>query len=93
MQKLITRYLPEDELYKAECFKSHENYFKVDDVLIKEALENYLPNMNRSQLVKTSRNTILLDAYNANPNSMSAAIENFANYKSEKSLRIHQKTT
>ena len=31
MQKLITRYLPEDELYKAECFKSHENYFKVDD--------------------------------------------------------------
>ena len=64
------------------------NYFKVDDVLIKEALENYLPNMNRSQLVKTSRNTILLDAYNANPNSMSAAIENFANYKSEKKLLL-----
>jgi UDP-N-acetylmuramoyl-tripeptide--D-alanyl-D-alanine ligase len=64
------------------------NYFKVEDVLIKEALENYLPNMNRSQLVKTSRNTVLLDAYNANPNSMSVAIENFANYKSEKKLLL-----
>ena len=64
------------------------NYFKVDDNLIKGALENYLPNMNRSQMVKTNRNTILLDAYNANPNSMSAAIENFANYRSEKKLLL-----
>lgn len=62
------------------------NYFKVEDNLIKEALENYLPNMNRSQLVKTSRNTVLLDAYNANPNSMAVAIENFANYRSDKKL-------
>ncbi|MBA2611101.1 MAG: UDP-N-acetylmuramoyl-tripeptide--D-alanyl-D-alanine ligase [Bacteroidetes bacterium] len=64
------------------------NYFKVEDDLIKEALEDFLPNMNRSQLVKTLRNTILLDAYNANPNSMSAAIENFANYRSEKKLLL-----
>ncbi|MDP3556483.1 MAG: UDP-N-acetylmuramoyl-tripeptide--D-alanyl-D-alanine ligase [Bacteroidota bacterium] len=64
------------------------NYFKVEDTLIKEALENYLPNMNRSQLIKTSRNTILLDAYNANPDSMTAAIENFANYNSEKKLLL-----
>jgi UDP-N-acetylmuramoyl-tripeptide--D-alanyl-D-alanine ligase len=61
-------------------------YFKVEDNLIMEALENYLPNMNRSQLVKTSRNTVLLDAYNANPNSMVVAIENFANYRSDKKL-------
>ncbi len=64
------------------------NYFKVEDEDIKTALENYLPNMNRSQLVKTGRNTILLDAYNANPNSMFAAIENFANYKAEKKLLL-----
>ena len=62
------------------------NYFKVEDALIKEALENYLPNMNRSQLLKTSKNTILLDAYNANPDSMKAAIQNFVNYKAEKKL-------
>lgn len=56
------------------------NYFKVEDQHIKEALENYVPDMNRSQLVKTGKNTIILDAYNANPNSMKAAIENFAAY-------------
>jgi UDP-N-acetylmuramoyl-tripeptide--D-alanyl-D-alanine ligase len=53
------------------------HYFKVDDELIKQALEEYVPNMNRSQIVKTARNTIMLDAYNANPNSMTAAIEDF----------------
>ncbi len=62
------------------------HYFKVEDSLIKEALENYVPQMNRSQLVKTEHNTIILDAYNANPNSMKVAIENFANYPSENKL-------
>jgi len=64
------------------------NYFKVDDLQIISALENYLPNMNRSQLLKTTHNTILLDAYNANPDSMHAAIHNFANYKSSKKLLL-----
>ena len=64
------------------------NYFKVDDQQIISALENYLPNMNRSQLLRTEHNTILLDAYNANPNSMYAAIDNFANYKSSNKLLL-----
>lgn len=64
------------------------NYFKVGDDLIKEALENYQPNMNRSQMVKTQRNTIILDAYNANPHSMKAAIENFAKNKTEQKLLL-----
>ncbi|MDX2174470.1 MAG: UDP-N-acetylmuramoyl-tripeptide--D-alanyl-D-alanine ligase [Bacteroidota bacterium] len=64
------------------------HYFKVEDEMIKEALESYVPQMNRSQLVKTDRNTIILDAYNANPNSMRVAIENFANYKSENKLAL-----
>jgi UDP-N-acetylmuramoyl-tripeptide--D-alanyl-D-alanine ligase len=62
------------------------NYFKVSDSEIKEALENYVPDMNRSQLVKTKNNTLILDAYNANPNSMKAAIDNFAKYPAEKKL-------
>jgi UDP-N-acetylmuramoyl-tripeptide--D-alanyl-D-alanine ligase len=53
-------------------------YFQVNEEAINKALESYVPNMNRSQLVKTSNNTLLLDAYNANPNSMQVAIENFA---------------
>lgn len=64
------------------------NYFKVEDSLIKEALEAYVPAMNRSQLIKTDKNTLLLDAYNANPNSMKAAIESFAAYRSENKLLL-----
>jgi len=56
------------------------NYFKVEDQQIREALENYIPSMNRSQILRTDRNTLVLDAYNANPNSMKAAIENFASH-------------
>lgn len=63
-------------------------YFKVEEDLIKAALENYLPNMNRSQLLKTERNTIILDAYNANPNSMKVAVENFAHFNADKKLLL-----
>lgn len=44
---------------------------------MKEALEAYVPSNNRSQIIKTSHNQVVLDAYNANPASMSVAIENF----------------
>ena len=42
-----------------------------------KALKNYVPENNRSQVLQTSTNEILLDAYNANPTSMQAALENF----------------
>ncbi len=53
-------------------------YFEVPKQHIIDALANYHPNMNRSQLVKTKSNTVILDAYNANPNSTRVAIDNFA---------------
>jgi UDP-N-acetylmuramoyl-tripeptide--D-alanyl-D-alanine ligase len=52
-------------------------HFKVKDTLIKTALEAYVPGNSRSQLIETGSNRIILDAYNANPSSMRAAIENF----------------
>lgn len=52
-------------------------YFGVQDMQIKEALENYIPENNRSQLIDKGTNQIILDAYNANPSSMAVAIENF----------------
>ncbi|MBL7903282.1 MAG: UDP-N-acetylmuramoyl-tripeptide--D-alanyl-D-alanine ligase [Bacteroidia bacterium] len=61
-------------------------YFSVSDEQIREALQSYSPNMNRSQLVKTKKNKIVLDAYNANPNSMKLAIENFAKLPDENKL-------
>lgn len=52
-------------------------FFKVPDKKIKAAIENYIPVNSRSQLIHKDSNTIILDAYNANPSSMKAAIENF----------------
>jgi UDP-N-acetylmuramoyl-tripeptide--D-alanyl-D-alanine ligase len=52
-------------------------YFEVDNNAIKEALENYIPENNRSQLITKGTNQIILDAYNANPSSMNVAIKNF----------------
>ena len=52
-------------------------YFKIEDSVIKEAIENYIPTNNRSQLIEKNSNEIILDAYNANPSSMTAAISNF----------------
>jgi UDP-N-acetylmuramoyl-tripeptide--D-alanyl-D-alanine ligase len=51
--------------------------FGVEPEAINHALENYIPNNNRSQLTVTDSNKLIVDAYNANPSSMSAAIENF----------------
>ena len=53
-------------------------YFKVSDQSIKEAIENYKPTNNRSQILKKGTNKIILDAYNANPSSMKVALENFS---------------
>jgi UDP-N-acetylmuramoyl-tripeptide--D-alanyl-D-alanine ligase len=53
-------------------------YFKIEKQFIKKALENYLPTNSRSQIVKSKTNTIILDAYNANPSSLEASIKNFA---------------
>lgn len=53
-------------------------YFSVPEEKIVSAIEQYTPSNSRSQLVQRGSNTIVLDAYNANPTSMKAAIENFA---------------
>ena len=52
-------------------------FFKVTSENIKAAIENFIPSNNRSQLIEKGNNSIILDAYNANPSSMMAALENF----------------
>ena len=64
------------------------NYFKVSDELIKEAIENYIPENNRSQLIHKNGNEIILDAYNANPSSMAAAIANFIQLEKKNKIAI-----
>lgn len=53
------------------------NHFEVCLNDIKEAIENYTPTNNRSQIIEKKSNQIILDAYNANPSSMKVALENF----------------
>jgi UDP-N-acetylmuramoyl-tripeptide--D-alanyl-D-alanine ligase len=56
-------------------------YFKIPKQEIKTAISEYVPSNNRSQIIHTANNQLLLDAYNANPSSMKAAVSNFANLK------------
>ena len=53
------------------------HYFNVSDELIKTAINNYNPTNNRSQLSQKGSNRLILDAYNANPSSMTLALQNF----------------
>lgn len=53
------------------------NYFGVDEKQINEAIEEYVPGNSRSQVIRKGTNMIILDAYNANPTSVSLALKNF----------------
>jgi len=58
-------------------------FFGVENSAIQRGIENYNPQNNRSQLTVTQKNKLIVDAYNANPSSMSAAIQNFAQMEGE----------
>jgi UDP-N-acetylmuramoyl-tripeptide--D-alanyl-D-alanine ligase len=63
-------------------------HFEVPQAKIKTAIESYVPSMNRSQIIEQSGHKIILDAYNANPTSMMAALENFKQAEGENKLMI-----
>ena len=62
--------------------------FAVEPELICKALENYVPKNNRSQFVKTDKNALIVDAYNANPTSMEAALRNFQQVEASPKMAI-----
>jgi UDP-N-acetylmuramoyl-tripeptide--D-alanyl-D-alanine ligase len=74
--------------YNLLCAACVGNYFKVDDADINKALAGYTPSNNRSQLQRTASNTLILDYYNANPSSMSLALENFASLEHSNKMVI-----
>jgi len=59
-------------------------YFDIKKENIKKAIENYTPSNNRSELINKGSNTIILDAYNANPSSMIAALQNLITTETNK---------
>jgi UDP-N-acetylmuramoyl-tripeptide--D-alanyl-D-alanine ligase len=63
-------------------------YFEVDIENIAKGIESYRPSNNRSQVIQRGSNTIILDAYNANPNSMEAAIANLKGLGAKKKVAV-----
>ena len=63
-------------------------YFGVPRADAIAAVEGFTPTNNRSQMVKTGRNTLIVDAYNANPSSMNAALDNFAGVSSARKVAL-----
>ena len=59
------------------------DYFGVPRADAIAAVEAFTPANQRSQMVRTERNTLIVDAYNANPSSMKAALENFASMQAQ----------
>jgi len=74
-----------ENLLAAACIGK---YFEVDPLMIQKAINDYSPSNNRSQLIKGISNTIIMDAYNANPTSMMMALTNFAGINNEQKCLI-----
>ena len=62
--------------------------FEVPEEAISEAVEEYTPTNNRSQVHRSDRNTVIIDCYNANPTSMTSALESFRMMSAEKKVII-----
>ena len=64
------------------------DYFGVPRADAIAAVEGFVPSNNRSQMTRTASNTLIVDAYNANPSSMHAALENFALVQADRKLAL-----
>lgn len=76
--EVVTHIVGSYNIDNALCAATVGTYFGVSAEEVSAALAEYIPTNNRSQLTETERNTLIIDAYNANPTSMRAALDNFA---------------
>jgi UDP-N-acetylmuramoyl-tripeptide--D-alanyl-D-alanine ligase len=74
---ISTRLTGDYNLENVLCAVTVGTYFGVEPLQIKKRIEAYIPSNNRSQLIESGSNTIIMDAYNANPVSMQASIQSF----------------
>jgi UDP-N-acetylmuramoyl-tripeptide--D-alanyl-D-alanine ligase len=77
--KIKTKFTGEYNIANIAAALSVGEYYGTSLTSSIKAIEKYIPENNRSQVVQTSRNTLVVDAYNANPTSMEAALDNFIN--------------
>ena len=96
---LKLNYQNRDFIIKTNLFGKHnyENlkaaiatglFFEVPEADIVRAVEEYIPGNNRSQVLETSRNTVICDSYNANPSSMLSAIGSFSELQADHKMLI-----
>jgi UDP-N-acetylmuramoyl-tripeptide--D-alanyl-D-alanine ligase len=88
IKKIKTNLIGEYNLPNVLVAVAVGKYFSVKDEAIQNAIEHYLPSNSRSQLIEKNGNQIILDAYNANPSSMKAAIENFASMEGDEKILL-----
>ncbi|NIJ51475.1 UDP-N-acetylmuramoyl-tripeptide--D-alanyl-D-alanine ligase [Dyadobacter arcticus] len=87
--KTISTHLPGSYNYDNICAAlAVGKHFKVSDEDANEAVASYQPDNNRSQIVKKGSNTIFMDAYNANPSSMAAAVASFGRMEAPRTMVI-----
>jgi UDP-N-acetylmuramoyl-tripeptide--D-alanyl-D-alanine ligase len=86
--EVATQLIGSYNIDNALCAAAVGLYFGVTREDISAALAGYTPRNNRSQLTKTERNMLVVDAYNANPTSMRAALDNFARMEVPRKMAI-----
>lgn len=82
--KIIGKY----NFYNMLAAISIGHYFEIDPELINKGISEYESSNNRSQILKTKNNTLILDAYNANPTSVKSAIESFSMMRSDEKFFV-----
>lgn len=87
-KKIATQMVGKYNFYNYLAAAAFGYHFGVSNEAISEALEEYSPTNNRSQVKKTDSNTLILDCYNANPTSMQSALESFSMNGHENKLFI-----
>lgn len=86
--EVVTQLIGSYNLDNALCAAAVGCYFGVEQEDISAALAEYVPRNNRSQLTKTEHNMLVVDAYNANPTSMRAALDNFSRMEVPRKMAI-----
>ena len=86
--EVATQLIGSYNIDNALCAAAVGCYFGVSHGDVSAALAEYTPQNNRSQLTKTEHNMLVVDAYNANPTSMRAALDNFARMEVPRKMAI-----
>jgi len=87
-QLICTKLLGAYNLANINAAISLGKYFQISQENIIAGIENYTPSNNRSQMIEKKSNTLLMDAYNANPTSTKLALQNFSSIDHQKKVVI-----